>query len=358
MIDGPRKRATLTQIAGEVGVSAKTVSNAFNRPDQLSAGLRTRILETAERLNYGGPDPLARAFRKGRSGMVGVIYANRLSYAFDDPAAVAFLGGVSEVIEPEGMGLTLIPGSASGYEEEHHIARTMIDGVVAYSLASDDPALHNAHQRGLPIVTVDQPRLPNAPWIGIDDERAAAEIAQHVVDLGHRHIGIISFGMNRHPDRSIHDLARLPDMTFEVSSRRMAGYASVLLNAGGKERVPVVHMADSTEDEGANGARLLLDHHPAITAIICLSDRLALGAYAELGERGLAIPQNISMTGFDDVPLARHINPPLTTVRQPHREKGRLAGQRLVALLGSSNAEPEHLLPYTFVQRESTASPG
>lgn len=358
MTSGPRKRATLTQIANEVGVSAKTVSNAFNRPDQLSAGLRARILETAQRLNFAGPDPLARAFRQGRSGMVGVIYENALSYAFDDPAAVAFLGGFSEVVEPRGLGLSLIPGSTSGYEEPGPILNAMIDGVVAYSLASDDPALDTARQRGLPIVTVDQPRLATVPWIGIDDEGAASEVAQHVVALGHQNIGIISFGLNRQPDRSLHDLGELPQITLEVSARRTAGNARVLLSSHGIGRIPVAHMADSTEAEGARGAHLLLQHRPGITAIICLSDRLAVGAYAALDERGIAIPDQISVTGFDDIPLASHLAPPLTTVRQPHREKGRLAGHCLLALLEGTNADPEHLLPYTFEERDSTSSPG
>lgn len=355
MTPGPGKRVTLTRIARELGVSAKTVSNAFNHPDQLSTELRARILETANRLDYAGPDPLARAFRHGRSGMIGVIYANGLSYAFDDPAAVAFLGGVAEVVEPEGLGITLIPGSASGYGEPSQIANAMIDGVVAYSLASDDPALNNVRQRGLSLVIVDQPSVPNTPWIGIDDECAAAEVARHIVTLGHRNVGIVSFGLNRHPDRSLYDLARLPAVTYEVSARRMTGYASVLLNTPGSERLPVVHMTDSTEAEGARGVHLLLDHAPALTAIICLSDRLALGAYAALAERGHTIPDDVSVAGFDDIALAQHLTPALTTVRQPHRDKGRRAGQCLVDLLRSAHAQPEQRLPHTFIERGSTS---
>lgn len=353
--NGSGQRVTLTRIARELGVSAKTVSNAFNRPDQLSAELRARILDTARRLDFAGPDPLARAFRQGRSGMIGVIYANGLSYAFDDPAAVAFLGGVAEVIEPEGLGITLIPGSASGYEEPSRIAKAMVDGVVAYSLASDDPALNNVRQRGLSLVIVDQPYLPTMPWIGIDDERAAAEVARHVVELGHRNVGIVSFGLNRHPDRALYDLAHLPELTYEVSARRMTGYASVLLNTLGSERLSVVHMTDSTEAEGARGVHLLLDHAPALTAIICLSDRLALGAYAALGERGLTIPTDVSVVGFDDIALAQHVTPGLTTVRQPHRDKGRRAGQCLVALLRNDPAPTLQRLPHTFIERGSTS---
>jgi DNA-binding LacI/PurR family transcriptional regulator len=356
-VNDSRRRATLKEVAREVGVSAKTVSNAFNRPDQLSAELRERILETARRLDYAGPDPLARAFRQGRSGMVGVIYDSSLSYAFDDPAAVAFLGGFAGVIERVGMGLTLIPGSAAGYGEPRHLANAMIDAVVAYSLASDDPALENARQRGLPLVTVDQPRLPGVPWIGIDDEAGTAEIAGHIVGLGHRRIGIVSFGLNRHPDRALHDLEQLPEMTYGVSEGRMAGYARVLLGESGIGRVPVAHMVDSTQAEGAHGTRLLLDRDPRITAILCLSDRLALGAYATLEACGADVPGDVSVTGFDGIDLGQHIAPTLTTVAQPHREKGRLAGRALVNLLGGKAAESSQTLPHTFLPGASSTAP-
>lgn len=356
MANDPGKRASLTRIANELGVSAKTVSNAFNRPDQLSADLRVRILETARRLGYAGPDPLARAFRMGRSDTVGVIYENGLSYAFDDPAAVTFLGGLAEVVEPVGMGLTLIPGSAAGYGEPGRIATSMIDGVVAYSLASDDPALANVRDRQLPLVTVDQPRLSGVPWVGIDDERAAAEVAEHLVSLGHRTVGIVSLGMNLAADRGLHELGRLPPITLEVSARRMAGYAHVLLARPGAGPVPVVHMADSTETEGAQGARILLQNAPDVTALICLSDRLAVGAYDALRERGRAIPDDVAIVGFDDIALARHLVPPLTTVSQPHREKGRLAGRALISLLDGDPAPVGDPLPATLVVRASTAA--
>lgn len=355
LTDHPEKRATLTRIARELGVSAKTVSNAFNRPDQLSAELRARILETAARLDYAGPDPLARAFRKGRSGIVGVIYENGLSYAFDDPAAVAFLGGLASVIEPHGLGVTLIPGSSAGYGDPGRIATSMVDGVVAYSLATDDSALATIRQRALPLVTVDQPRLEVVPWVGIDDRRAAAEIARHLVELGHRAIGIVSFGMNLAADGGLHDLAALPPITLEVSARRMGGYADVLLASPGIGQVPVAHMTDSTEAEGARGARLLLDHAPDLTALICLSDRLAIGAYQVLRERGLAIPGDVAVAGFDDIPLASHLAPPLSTVSQPHREKGRRAGEALGALLNGDRADLAQEMPATFVPRASTS---
>src|SRR3712207_5843227 len=111
------RSATLKEVAAELGVAPSTVSNAYNRPDQLSKALRERVFETARRLGYPGPDPLARGLRRRRAGAVGVLYDNRLSYAFADPAEVLFRQGVSTVTEKEGLGLLLLSGAPG--EERH-----------------------------------------------------------------------------------------------------------------------------------------------------------------------------------------------------------------------------------------------
>src|SRR5918999_402442 len=105
------RRATIKEVAAEVGVSAATVSNAYNRPDQLSPELRERVFAAAKKLGYAGPDPVARGLRRGGGGAVGVVYADQLSYAFADPAAVMFLEGVSQAAEEARLGLLLVPGS-------------------------------------------------------------------------------------------------------------------------------------------------------------------------------------------------------------------------------------------------------
>src|SRR3712207_2450293 len=111
---GDGRRVTLARIAEELGVSAMTVSNAYNHPDRLSGALRERVFETAGRLGYGGPDPVGRSLRRQRTDVVGVLYSSPLSYAFDDPAAVAFLGGLSSVTEEADLGLLLVPAFGGG----------------------------------------------------------------------------------------------------------------------------------------------------------------------------------------------------------------------------------------------------
>lgn len=355
MPDDATRKPSLTMIAQRLGISAKTVSNAFNHPDQLSAELRQRILEMADALGYAGPDPLARAFRHGRSRMIGVAYGNRLSYAFADPAAVAFLAGVSEVLEPEGYGLVLIPGSAPDNRDLAGVRNAMIDGVIAYSLASDDPVLDAIHERGVPMVAVDQPHVPNVPWIGIDDREGGRLIASHLVERGHRRIGIISFGMNREPNGQRYALGDLPHLTYEASEARLAGYADVLLGRSDIAHVPVLHMRDSTEEEGAEGAHTLLQFDPQLTSWICLSDRLAKGAMAVARDAGRDIPDTLAVAAFDDVYQEGAISPPLTTIRQPHHQKGTGAAHLLLQHLNGQGPPEQTMLPIEMVIRESTA---
>src|SRR4051812_25410244 len=171
----PIRRLTARDVAAEVGVSAKTVANAYTRPDQLSAALRERILATAAQLGYPGPDPVAAGLRRGRVGALGVAYANRLSYAFDDPVSRELLAGMTSVAEEAGAGLLLLPGSSDLERRKAAINGAVIDGLLAASLADDDPLLAAARARKLALVVVDQPRpLPRIPWVGVDDRAAAA----------------------------------------------------------------------------------------------------------------------------------------------------------------------------------------
>src|SRR4028119_823959 len=136
------RRVTLTQIAGELGVSAMTVSNAYNHPDRLSEVLKERIFETASRLGYNGPDPVGRSLRRQRTDVVGVLYSNPLSYAFDDPAAVSFLRGLSAITEGADFGLLLVPAAGSGSSERRDpraAVQAAVDGFVVYSMSDKEP---------------------------------------------------------------------------------------------------------------------------------------------------------------------------------------------------------------------------
>jgi DNA-binding LacI/PurR family transcriptional regulator len=335
-----------------------TVSNAYNRPERVSESLRERILEMAERLGYAGPDPVARSLRRQKTNLAGVLYSNPLSFAFDDPAQVLFLKGVAAATEEAGMGLVLVPGSVGSSAEERASAvmDAAVDGFVVYSAADDDPLIEAALRRRLPTVIADQPLLEGIPFVGIDDESAAREVAEHLLGLGHERFGVVAFGIaEAGPFSGFAGPRRQVSATFRVSRARLAGYKAVLEAAGlSWEEVPVYECPGSLKALGREAADALLSQDPPLTAILALSDQLALGVIEAAKERGLSVPEDLSVAGFDDVPEAAMSTPPLTTVHQNHTEKGELVGRLLVAQLREEETEDTDLLPARLIVRGST----
>src|SRR5690349_10543158 len=191
-----RRPATLASLAAELGVSRTTVSNAYNRPDQLSPELRRRVLETARRLGYPGPDPVARSLRTRKAGAVGLLLTENLSYAFRDPAAIGVLEGLALACEDAGVGLHLVPASP-GREDVAAVHRAGVDGFVVYSVPDDDPHLGAVLERPVPTVIVDQPRVDGVDRVGPDDAAAVTAMAEHLISLGHRQIGVLCMRLAR-----------------------------------------------------------------------------------------------------------------------------------------------------------------
>jgi DNA-binding LacI/PurR family transcriptional regulator len=334
-------RITLKRLAEDLGVSPMTVSNAFNRPDQLSGALRERILARARELGYPGPDPLARGLRRGRTGAIGVISDTGLAYAFEDPAASAVLGGVCAAAEAEGLGLLLIPaGGAAALSE------AVVDGVVVYSVAQDDPVLALALARRLPAVIVDQPTGTELPTVGIDDRAGAYAVARHLTGLGHRRFAVVTFGIAPDERTGLAGPRRRRRAAYAVTRARLAGYEAALAEAGiDWAGVPVYETAGSARAEGRAAAERLLAADPPPTAFLATSDALALGVLE-------AAPGSVAVAGFDDIPEAAAAG--LTTVRQDHHGKGRLAGELLLrALRGESPGSPPPLA-HELVPRASS----
>lgn len=346
-------RVTLQTIADEVGVSRMTVSNAFSRPDQLSPALRQKILAVADRLGYCGPDPAARTLSKGRSGTVGVLFTDTLSYAFSDEVATTFLAGVAGVLEFEGLGLTVLSAPRTGPDTS--VGRAVVDGLIIYSVDLNSPGLEMARRRGLPLVLVDQPPERGVPSVNIDDRGGARAAAEHVIELGHRRLGIILEAMS--PEIALVDPATMPQ--HHVIKERLLGWRAAA-EAAGLTPPMVASIPNNDRDPAATAAGLILDAEPRTTALLCLSDAMALGALDAAKVRGLRVPSDLSVVGFDDSPAARHADPLLTTVWQPVREKGRAAAQLLVDRLATpdarSNGPQTTVLSTELVVRASTAT--
>src|SRR3954463_1967910 len=180
---------TLAAVAEHLGVSRTTVSNAYNRPDQLSPTLRERVLSAARDLGYTGPDPVARSLRRGKAGSLGLVFDHRLRYIFDDPAAVLFLSGVAAGCEEQGTGLALVPQLPEGAAEL--VRSALVDGYVMFCTPENDDRLEAVRARGLPYVLVDFSPYVDGPRVNIDDRGGASAVAQHLVDLGHRRFGLV-----------------------------------------------------------------------------------------------------------------------------------------------------------------------
>lgn len=344
----PGRGVTLADVARAANVSKATVSNAYNRPDQLSAALRDRILAEAGRLGYPGPDPIAASFSRRRVGAIGLVFDDPLTFALTDPAETLFVTGLGEVCEDAGVGLVLIPRGSS----DQLVRRVLVDGFVCHCDMDDDGRVATALDRELPVVVVDGPRRPEAGYVGIDDRAAAALAARHLVELGHDRIAVLVAPL--HPDGASGPASpsRQESGRYHVTRERLAGYRAVLEAAGVTwAGVPVAECAPYGRDAGYRAAGLLLDRAPRPTALLAASDELALGALRAAADRGLDVPGELSVVGFDDTPYAAWSAPGLTTVRQPHRDKGRLAAEQVLG----RRPRASDVLPVELVIRGSSA---
>ncbi|WP_173131672.1 LacI family DNA-binding transcriptional regulator [Kibdelosporangium persicum] len=348
-----RRPATLASLAAELGVSRTTVSNAYNRPDQLSPELRRRVLETARRLGYPGPDPVARSLRTRKAGAVGLLLTENLSYAFRDPAALGFLEGLALACEGAGQGLHLVPVNPER-EDVAAVHRAGVDGFVVYSVPDDDPHLAAVLSRPVPTVIADQPHIEGVDRVGIDDRTAITELAQKLINLGHRRIGVVCMRLARDRNDGFASVERQQNAHFHVQRTRLGGLAAAFSTVGVDwASVPVVERFDHSSAMGASAAAQLLDADSQITALICTSDILALGALAEAKRRGLRVPQDLTVTGFDGIIEAERMG--LTTVRQPVLEKGKAAGRLLLS--PSERTRPRSITLETEFLPGTTAAP-
>jgi DNA-binding LacI/PurR family transcriptional regulator len=361
-------RVTLQTIADAVGVSRMTVSNAFSRPTKLSQELRDRILAVADDLGYVGPDPAARALARGATGVVGVLFSTMLRNVFAEEVTAAFLGAVADGLVGSGLSLSLLTtDDAGGWIPARDVP---MDATLVFTSGFHAPAMDWLRKRGLPLVLVDQEPLPGVAAVNVDDHEGARLAAAHLVELGHRRIGIVTVGMAEpygvQGDAAVEPVARESYITRE----RMRGWLDAISSAGAA--AVVVKQPKKPyrpETDGYAALTMLLDADPEITGVLCFSDRLAAGVLAAALDRGLAVPGELSIIGFDDSPVASNSRPALTTVRQDLAGKGHAAAEGLIAAVQAKTvrktdpvqvtpAAAKHVvLPVELVVRESTAPP-
>jgi DNA-binding LacI/PurR family transcriptional regulator len=350
--DMTEPRPTLDTVAAAAGVSRMTVSNAYNRPDQLSTATRQRVLQVAEELGYSGPDPAGASLRRKHVDAVGVLITEQLAYAFTDPGLVSFMQGVSTELGAAGQSMVLVPTSTQS--DGSFVRSAIVDAFIVCSMESDDPVMAAVKSRRLPMVTAGSPRLPHVPFVGVDGRKAGAMVAEHLLSLGHKRFGVVIAARR---DVTQEHLANLPSRPGTVL--RVDGFTSTLRAAGINDKDITVVTSDlNTSESSARAVRELLTRPDSTrpTAIFGITDVLALGALAAAAELGLGVPQQLSVAGYDDINAAAHSKPALTTISQSLYDQGVLTARLALALVAGETPKSPRLSP-ELVVRESTAPP-
>lgn len=355
----PRRRPRIADVAREAGVSKTAVSFAFNSPERLSAETAGRIRSVADGLGYR-PNPVARMLTQRRTMTLGVLTPQALAVIFSNPFFALFSEGVAQAAEDLGYELHFISPLHGSLALA--VGRSTVDGVVAIGLSAEHPEVEQIRGAGLPMVLVDSDDLPEHSSVVVDDEAGARAAAEHLVALGHRNVLVLAveeaeespggaLARDTHPPTTA-ELGR----SESVTARRLRGYRAVFEEAGTAiDDDDVIAGRASIDGGGAAFQRAWrLGRRP--TAVLAMSDAMAIGAMTAARAVGLRIPEDISVVGFDDVDLAAHVDPPLTTVHQPVRQKGADAVRLLIAEIEQRVASrPEHLrLPTRLTVRSST----
>jgi DNA-binding LacI/PurR family transcriptional regulator len=273
-----------------------------------------------------------------------------LPYAFDDPYAAAFVRGVARATEPHGLSLLLIP-MPPGQLQDRAVRRAVVDGFCVHSMPADHPALDVAQRRGLPIACSDSPELPDHPFVGVDDRAAGRMLAEHILATGRRRVAVVTYRVRDDPVNGDVDDTRIATAVHRSSRDRLLGILDATADAGiPRSDVRIREASLNAPDHARSAVTALLDGAQLPDTIIALSDELAAGVVAELRARGLSVPDDVAVSGWDDTDTARRLD--LTTVHQPSEEKGRIAAQWL---LDGVTGPHRLLLPTKLVVRGSTA---
>ena len=338
-------RVTIKDIARISGCSKTTVSFALNDPSRISTRTRDKIVRIADELGYV-PDPVARSLSLKRQQTIGLLLPEVIADAFLNPHLSEVVRGIGAVCERHGFTLTLIPPIRASLAEG--VRGAAVDGLITVGLGPGSETLECIERRHLPFVAIDERFESDVPVVGIDDTRAAATIMRHVLALGHRDIVIVAFGTQ--PKLSVDP---------RVATDRMAGYHEALraVDPALVARTAVVSADVPSLDGGRAVVQTLAARRPLPTAFVAMSDILAIGIMTELQAATIAVPQAVTVVGFDDIPESRLVRPQLTTIRQPGYEKGLRAAESLMALIDHTEY-PRHIcLDAVLTVRESSAAP-
>jgi DNA-binding LacI/PurR family transcriptional regulator len=333
--------ATIRDVARRAGVSHQTVSRVINGSPKVADATRERVLAAVEELGYV-PSPMARGLISNRTHSLGVV-ADDISDGF----FARMVAGAEA--EARRRGYYLMIASVEPDDDERGYLRLMlerrVEGLILArpSVPVAPSELVAASNAGVPLVAVGSSDLPGFPVVDVDNRQGGYDATRHLLVRGHRRIATI-----------------VGPRDWPSAAARLEGYRKALHEAGLPEDPVLVEYAPAWSlESGRAAATRLLDRGADLTALFAHSDRLALGAIRRFRETGLRVPDDVSVVGYDDLPVADYVEPPLTTVHQPMQEVGALAASLLLdQLTGVATLEAgARLLPAVLVARHTVASP-
>ncbi|WP_173513398.1 LacI family DNA-binding transcriptional regulator [Sinorhizobium psoraleae] len=336
-----KKRITLKDIARETGVHVSTVSRALDPVERknITEEVVKRIQAAADALGYR-PNRIAAGLRTNRTMSVGVMIPDITNLIFPP-----ILRGIESVLEPLGYA-SIIVNTDSDRDREARLLDVLrdrgVDGIIHAAVLRSDPSIAKAAQDGLPVVTLNRKvEFSDIPYVINDEDAGICQMLRHLRELGHERIAHIA---------GPQDLS--------TGQLRLAAFRKAADDlAAAIDEDLIVTATRFDEQEGRRCLTALVSSGEVFTAVLCANDRLALGAIEALRERGIDCPRQVSVTGFNDMPLLELIRPKLTTVRIQQHGAGRAAANILLRLMNADapNVDIETVLPVELVVRESTA---
>ncbi len=334
-----RKYATIVDVAKEAGVSLSTASRVLNNRNHVRPDKRERVLRAMKRLGYTANEH-ARSLRGGRSHTVGLVLRDiGTGYAGE------IVRGIDLELADHQYDLILYTTHRRKTKESVYvasIARGLADGLLLLLPQNPDAYSESLRERSFPFVVIDHQGADNAGPLVLSTNRLGAyEATRYLLSLGHRRVGFITGTMSM------------------ISAReRLAGYREALREFKVAEDGDLVRTGDFMQPRGFAAANELLDLPDRPTAIFASNDVSAFGVLDAVRAHGLRVPEDISVVGFDDVPQAAHVNPPLTTVRQPLEQMGRAAAHMLLEIIRDPEYQPQRIeLATELIVRGTTQKP-
>lgn len=332
---------TIRDLARRAGVSVATVSRVLNNYPDVSQETKDRVLTLARELNYR-PSAAARSLVTRRSNVIGVFFLqDHINTMVLHPFFQEVMVGFKRAVGQAGFDLLFFTSQQPGDQHFSYLQRCRhhrVDGVVLMGIDRHDQGMVELARSGIPCMSIDTDVLGKRAGYVISDNRGGAHTAvAHLARLGHSRIALIN-GVS----------------SSRVGHDRFLGYRDALQEAGLPYRADYVLDHDFTWEHGYATMQRLLDLPEKPTAVFATADLIAMGAIKAVHERGLRVPDDLALVGFDDIQVATMVHPALTTIRQQKEDLGRMAGEALVRMVEDPNATPPLItLPTELVVRES-----